>query len=222
MTKLITKKEIIPITLILIMFGFGFSLYNCLPEQIPTHWNIQGQVDGWSSKNFAVFFFPAITLGLYLLLLFLPLIDPLRENYQKFSNVYYGIRLALILFMALLYFYTLLAGLGFEMNINYFIVPLMSGLFVVLGIFMPRIKKNWFCGIRTPWTLQSDEVWEKTHKYAGKVFINIGILSAFTMVLGRSAFWVFMIIVIVGALSPVVYSYLLYRKMGLFKKTNRS
>lgn len=223
MTKLIAIKEIIPILLIVIMFLVGIAFYSspCLPDRMPTHWSATGEVDGFSSKGFAVFFFPAVTLAVYLLMLFIPFIDPLRENYKKFAGVYYGFRLVLVLFFCLLYFYTLAAGLGFKMNINFFIIPLLSLLFIAIGFFLPKMKKNWFCGIRTPWTLQSDEVWEKTHQFGGKSFIVAGILSLLSVFSGSYALWVFIVIILGGAFIPAFYSYFLYRKLGLFEKSRK-
>ena len=108
-----SKKEIAPLFVIFLMLIAAISLLKapCTPQQLPTHWNAQGVVDDYSSKNFALFFFPVLTLAMYLLMTFLPLIDPLRKNYKKFSVAYFLIRFTLVLFFAFLYFYTLWAGL---------------------------------------------------------------------------------------------------------------
>jgi len=211
--KIFTKKEIAPIVIIIIMGIFAASLYTapCI-KQVPTHWNAAGEIDGWSSKVFASLFFPFLTIVIYLLMLFLPSIDPLKKNYQYFEKQYYFIRLVLVLFFARLFFFTFFSAMGYRPNIVYFMVPFFSIFFIILGAFMPKIKRNWFVGIRTPWTLQSDEVWIKTHKFAGKSIMAGGILSFFTIFLGSNAFWVFLIILIISTLSPVLYSYLVFRK----------
>jgi len=216
--RIFTKKEVAPILIIIIMGIFAAALYTapCI-SQVPTHWNSQGQIDGWSSKTFAALFFPLLTIAIYLLMLFLPKIDPLKENYQYFEKQYYFIRLILVLFLAGIYIFAFFSAMGYRFNIMYFMVPFLSALFVVLGIFLPKIKKNYFVGIRTPWTLQSDEVWIKTHKFAGKTMVAGGILGIFTVFLGNSAFWVFIIVMIIAALLPVIYSYFIYRRIGLFK-----
>lgn len=90
--KIISKKEILPIALIIVAFIVGLLLYPDLPERMPSHWNAQGEVDAWSSKNFSVFFFPGLTLGFYLLMTFIPLIDPLRKNYARFRMTYFWFR----------------------------------------------------------------------------------------------------------------------------------
>lgn len=215
----ITKKEIVPIFVIIIMAIFAISLYMapCITK-VPTHWNAQGEIDAYSSKTFAALFFPLLTIAMYLLMLFLPKTDPFKENYQYFEKQYYFIRLMLVLMFAGIFFFTFLATIGYKLNIMYFTVPFLSLFFIIVGAFMPKIKKNWFVGIKTPWTLQSDEVWLKTHKLAGKTMIVGGILAFFTVFLkSETAFSFFITIVLVSALLPVVYSYFIYRKLGLSK-----
>ena len=216
----ITKKEIIPIVIILFAFtlGIAFLLAPCVPNKFPTHWNYQGNVDGWSSKSFATMFFPSLILAIYVLMLLLPKFDPMRHNYQHFAGPYYAIRLALVLFLSAIFTFTLFAGIGFKWNIMYFMLSMMGSLFVIMGFALPKIKRNFFVGIRTPWTLQSDEVWEKTHQYSGKVFIVVGILSFLTMFLGDWAFPIFMILVAGAAFLTMAYSYYIYKKLGLFHK----
>lgn len=216
--KIITKKEIVPLFIILITFLFAVCFYHspCLPDKIPSHWNARGEIDSYSSKPFALFFYPAVTFVLYLLMTFLPLIDPLRKNYEKFALPYYVIRLALVLFLTFLYFYTVLVAFGFELGVRYIMISALSLLFVVLGACLPKIKRNYFVGVRTPWTLQSDEVWKETHNLGAKTMIIAGILSFFSMFFGLYAFWVFLGLILIGGLTPVVYSYFIYRKLGLF------
>lgn len=218
--KTFTIKEAAPILLIFIMAVMAYGFYNspCLPDRVPSHWNAAGEIDGYSSKNFLVFFYPAMALGVYLLMLFLPKIDPFRKNYAKFARPYYFIRLFLLLFFLGLYMFNIVAAYGYNLNIKYFIIPLMSLLFLGLGFVMPKLQRNFFVGIRTPWTLQSDLVWQKTHKMAGSAFILMAVLSFLTMFLGQNSFWVFIILVLIFSFLPMVYSYYLYRKLNLFNK----
>ncbi|MFH0739567.1 MAG: SdpI family protein [bacterium] len=212
----ITKKELLPIFVIIIMCIFALSLYKapCITK-IPTHWNAAGQVDGWSGKVFGSLFLPILAIVVYLLMLFLPKMDPLKENYQYFEKEYYFIRLILVLFFAGIFFFTFLAVMGLRLNIMYFMVSFLSIFFIIIGSFMPKIKKNWFVGIRTPWTLHSDEVWIKTHKFAGKTMVAGGVLAFFTIFLpSATAFGFFITIVLVSALLPVLYSYLIYRRLN--------
>jgi len=218
--KIFTPKEILPLFLLVIMVIMAIGFYNspCLPSQVPSHWNAQGQIDGYASKNFVLFFYPLMAFGIYFLMLFLPRIDPLRKNYEKFKKPYYFLRLYLLLFFLALYLFNIAAAYGYKFDIRYFIIPLISLLFLGMGFIMPKLERNFFVGIRTPWTLQSDLVWQKTHKMAGAVFVLMGLLSFLTIFLGEKGFIVFIVMVLVLSLSPMLYSYLLYRKLNLFNK----
>jgi len=216
--KIITKKEILPIALILLAFIVGSFLYFQLPDKMPSHWNAQGQVDAWSSKNFGVFFFPGITLGIYFLITFIPLIDPLRRNYPKFAIAYFWFRTLFVLFFVLLYFYTLWVALGTKLNINYFIIPAFSVLFILIGIFLPKVRKNYFVGIRTPWTIHSEEVWDKTHQFSGKVFVAAGAISLAGLLFPEYCFLILMAAILSATFISVIYSYFVFRKIGGFNQ----
>ncbi len=166
------------ITIITLVSSLYF--YQNFPETVPIHWNIYGQPNGWSGKKFAAFFFPGLILILYFMMIVLPTFDPMKQRYQEFSKTYQIIRIALVLFMSTLYFLTSLNALGYEIPINK-AVPFGVGLlFIILGNLLPKVKKNWFVGIRTPWTLSNEDVWDKTHKLGGKIFMVCG----FLMILG--------------------------------------
>jgi len=214
--KIFNQKEILPISLIVFIFLVGFLLYPQLPERVPSHWNTKGEVDAYSSKTFSVLFFPVITLGIYLLITLIPQIDPLRKNYSKFALPYFWFRTTFVLFFTLLYLYTLWAALGTKLNINYFVIPAVSILFIIIGIFLPKIKKNYFVGIRTPWTIHSEEVWDRTHRFGGKFFIFGGIIIIFSLLFPDYSFQIIFPAVLVSAFIPVVYSYFIFRKIGGF------
>ncbi len=216
--KIITKKEILPIALIALAFVVGGFLYPDLPEKMPSHWNAQGEVDAWSGKDFAVFFFPGITLAIYLLITFIPLIDPLRRNYPKFHLPYFWFRTVFVIFFVLLYFYTLWAALGTKLNINFFIIPALSVLFILIGIFLPQVRKNYFVGIKTPWTIHSEEVWDKTHRFGGKCFIAAGVFALISLLFPKYFLSIFIAVILLAAFIPVIYSYLAFRKIGGFNK----
>ena len=213
-----TKKEILPIVLIVFAFSFGLLMYPKLPDQIPSHWNIEGEIDNWSAKNFAVFFFPALTLFVYLLMTFIPLIDPFRKNYLKFSRPYFWFRFLFVTFLISLYLYTLGAAFGAELKINYFIIPALAVFYILLGLFMPKIKRNYFVGIRTPWTIHSEQVWDETHRFAGRAFIIAGIASLIGLFLPEYSFVIFIIAIMSAVIMSATYSYFVFRRMGGFKK----
>lgn len=212
-----TKKEILPLALIVFIFLVSALFYSSLPDQVPSHWNIQGEVDDWSSKGFFVWFYPLLTLGIYLLMFFLPRIDPLRKNYLKFAPPYFWFRTVLVLFFVLLYLYSLFAALGGQLNINYFIIPAISLLFIVIGLFLPKIKKNYFVGIRTPWTLHSEKVWDETHRIGGRFFVLAGLIALLSLLLPESlSFFVLIGGIMICVLIPVVYSYFAFKGLEGF------
>jgi uncharacterized membrane protein len=209
------KKEWYIIILILATLAFGIYLYPQLPDKIPTHWNFQGEVDGWSGKAFGVFFFPLLNLILYPLMILLPRIDPRRQNYIYFSRAYAVIRVTLHFFFAIIYVISLLAALGYPLEISFIVKFFVSLLFVVLGNYMGKIKHNYFVGIKTPWTLANEEVWYKTHRLAAPLWVAAGILGmvlSFFQQIWASYIMFGSIIVIV--VIPMVFSYLFYRQLG--------
>ncbi len=214
--KVFSKKEILPVALVVVAFIVGLLLYPDLPETMPSHWNAQGEVDAWSSKNFSVFFFPGLTLGVYLLMTFIPLVDPLRKNYAKFRMAYFWFRTIFIVFFVSLYFYTLWVGLGSEFNINYFILPATSALFILIGMFLPKIRKNYFVGIRTPWTIHSEEVWDKTHQFSGKLFVIAGMIALASIFFPKYSFLIFMAVILSAAVLSTASSYFIFRKVKGF------
>ena len=149
-----------------------------------------------------------------MLFLGLPHLDPNKKRYEQFSKVYHLFKGVLVGFMTFIYFLASAAALGYPVSISY-IMPLSIGLlFVVLGNYMSKIKPNWFMGIRTPWTLSNEEVWNKTHRIGGKIFIAIGLIMIIGSFLPIEGYWnLFPWMIILFVLIPLVYSYLLYRKI---------
>jgi len=206
---------VISIILIVAYFVFGFLMYDKLPDQVPTHWGIDGTADGWSSKLAATLLLPLITICIYTILTFLPLIDPLKRNIFVAAREYFIFKLALVVFFGLIYFMMLAnAALGE-------IIPVTQGLFVGLAlVFMavaqvlPRVKRNYTVGIRLPWTLESDVVWKKTHIFGEKAFMVLGAVCAFLSFLPPwLAFVIFFISLFVIVLALVGYAYSTYHVM---------
>ncbi|PMQ00833.1 MAG: hypothetical protein CBR30_09170 [Dictyoglomus sp. NZ13-RE01] len=211
----ILRKDLIIILLILLMFIIGFVSYPFLPEKIPMHWNFKGEIDRYGSKFEGVWAIPLLTLFLYLGLLFIPYIDPERENYIKFEKVYQIIKLSLVIVLSILYYITIIVGLGGPKDLIPKIVPITIGiLFIILGNYMPRIKHNWFVGIRTPWTLSNEEVWRKTHRFGGYLFVISGILMIITGFLPPYWNFVFLILsVFLSGVLSIFYSFILYKRI---------
>ncbi|MBI4779454.1 SdpI family protein [Candidatus Falkowbacteria bacterium] len=205
------KTEFIPLLLIILALASGVFFYNNLPERIATHWNFAGEIDGWGSGKTQAIIFPLLIIGIYLLFLLIPYLDPKKERYEQFNKVYHIFKGIILALMAVIYFIVGLNGLGYNLPVGAIIPGLIGLLFIILGNYLGKIKMNWFMGIRTPWTLSSEEVWNKTHRFGGKMFILAGFLMIAEIFLPLS--WklpVFIIMMAVLLLGTVGYSYFVY------------
>jgi uncharacterized membrane protein len=183
------------------------------PEKIPVHWNVHGEVDRYGGKLEGIAVLPVLALAVYLLMLFLPKIDPGRANYERFRTPYAVIRFALLAVLATVYALALLATFGARVNMELAIMLVLGVLLLVLGNFMGKIRPNWFIGIRTPWTLSSKLSWTKTHRLGGWVFIGLGLLTmAAAFLPGVWSVAVFFGATMVGVLGLTLYSYLVWRR----------
>lgn len=197
--------------IVIASFIVGASLCARLPEQIPSHWNAVGEVNGHMSKFWGTFFEPLLFVGLALLFEYLPRLDPRRKNVEGFQKQFHAFIIVLFLFLFWIYIQTLLWALGTEIN-PVSTMPLGFGaLMITAGVLIKNAKPNWFIGIRTPWTLSSDMVWEKTHKLGAKLFFAVGIINFIGFFFPRWAIWFVMGPVITAAVWSVVYSYVVYR-----------
>jgi len=212
--KLTFKSEILLIVLVLAAWVTGFYFYSIFPEQVPVHWNYAGQVDRLGSRLEGAFILPIVVTAMYLLFWLIPLIDPKKEKYQEFIKVYNLFRYLLIIIMWLIYLITSLSALGYNIKVEIW-VPLIIGLlFILLGNYMGKIKPNWFMGIRTPWTLSNDEVWSKTHRLGGKMFMLMGLFLILNPLLPfQSLTWALIIPIVTVVLVPVIYSYIIFHKL---------
>jgi len=177
-----------------------------------SHWNIQGQVDGYMPKFWGLFLMPFISLAMFLLLILIPKIDPLKENIEKFRKYFDGFIILITLFLFYLYLLTIFWSLGYRFDMSRFLVPALGILFYYCGVLIEKSKRNWFIGIRTPWTLSSDRVWDKTHQLGGKLFKLAGIIALLGIFFPSYSFFIVLIPVIAASIYTVVYSYLEFRK----------
>lgn len=212
--KSFLSKEWPLLLVVLVPLVAAFAIYPAMPDIVPTHWNAQGEVDGYSSRGFGTFFLPLMNIGLYVLLLFSPQLDPKRENYSGFAGTYRLIRWLIHAFMVVIFGVTIAAALGYEVDIGLWVPASVAGMFIALGATMSRIKFNYFVGIRVPWTLADEEVWNQTHKVASKWMMAGGVLALLGSVFlaGDMRFTVFMICILVPVLGATIYSYVLYQR----------
>ncbi|MCD6274410.1 MAG: SdpI family protein [Candidatus Aenigmarchaeota archaeon] len=208
----IRKNEIIILGIILFSFIFGIYFYPQMPEKIASHWNVQGQVDGYMPKFWGLFLMPLISAGLFLLFITIPKIDPLKTNIEKFRKYYDGFIILIIIFLFYLHLLTIFWNMGIRFDIIQLLAPAFGILFYYCGILTENVKRNWFIGIRTPWTLSNDAVWDKTHKFGGKLFKISGIVVLFGIFFRNYALFFILVPVILVAICTIIYSYVEYQK----------
>lgn len=192
----------------------GLVFWNQFPDPMASHWNVNDQVDGYIPKFWGVFMMPLINLGLFLLFLVVPLIDPLKANIAKFRGVFNVFIAFIIGYMTYVHALTLLWNLGYtNFSIGDAMLPAIGLLSIVVGFLIRKSKRNWFIGIRTPWTLSSDHVWDETHRIGGILFMISGLAAVVGGLFGGMvAFWSLLIPVLVSVLFLVIYSFVLYQR----------
>jgi len=206
------KSEIIAFGIIILSFAIGVYLYPQMPERIASHWNSRGEVDGYMPKFWGLFIMPFIAVGLLLIFILIPRIDPLKANIEDFRRYYDWFMVLTILFLFYLYLLTVFWNIGVEFSMPQLLAPAFGILFYYCGILLENAKKNWFVGIRTPWTMSNEKVWDRTHKIGGKLFKVSGIISFLGILLPDYALLLVVVPVILVAIYTVIYSYFEFQK----------
>jgi uncharacterized membrane protein len=192
----------------------GLLLWNKLPEQMASHWDVNDQANGYMPKFWGVFMMPLVTLGMSVLFIVIPAIDPLKANIAKFREAFNLFIALMVAFMLYIHALTLAWSLGhtnFKMSTS--MLPAMGLLFIFIGSMLRKAKRNFFIGIRTPWTLSSDYVWDKTHQLGATLFMASGVLAFIGGIFGGIvAFWFLFVPLIGSTIFLLVYSYVLYQR----------
>jgi uncharacterized membrane protein len=213
------KSEWPQLLILLLPVCVAALLWDKLPERMPIHWNAHGEIDGYAGKPFATFFVPALNLFIVALIYFLSRFDPrvrkaepeLQKGFQKTFRV---IRLAISGFMAVVALTILGIAAGLSLDMTRIIGVGAALLIGILGNLMSKIRPNYFVGIRTPWTLESREVWIKTHRFGGRVMVAgaILLLIACFALKGVAYAFVMLSVVLTMAFVPMIYSFVIYKK----------
>jgi uncharacterized membrane protein len=192
----------------------GLLLWNQLPEQMASHWNVNDQVDGYMPKFWGVFMMPLITLGMFLLFLVVPSIDPLKANIAHFREAFNLFIVLIVAFMLYVHALTLAWSLGYtDFKMSTSMLPAMGLLFIFIGFMLRKAKRNFFIGIRTPWTLSSDTVWDKTHQLGSILFMASGVFTLIGGIFGgMTAFWFLFVPLMGSTIFLLVYSFVLYQR----------
>ncbi|ERM90866.1 hypothetical protein O163_13565 [Caldanaerobacter subterraneus subsp. yonseiensis KB-1] len=208
------KKDLWLIGIIILIWIFTFAIFGRLPAKIPIHWNISGQVDSFGPKH-DIFILPSIITIIYFVMLCVPIIDPKRANYGKFAGAYRMIRAVVVIILSAVYFASAYSALGYRIDVNRMgnlIIPFML---IGFGSVMGKLRHNYFVGIRTPWTLADEEVWNKTHQLGGKLWLIAGIIGLFASFFRGTWVTVFMFVLLITAvIVPIVYSYIIFENKG--------
>lgn len=211
------RIQLINIAIIGLAFIESIWAYTRLPEKVASHWDAAGQVNGYMGKFGGAFFMPLLTLSIFILFSFVPKIDP-RNNIAKFKDIFNIFITVFLLYMLYIHTLSIAFNLGHTFDFTRAILPSMGVLFYFIGWMLPRAEPNWFIGIRTPWTLSSDIVWEKTHELGGKLYKIAGVLTLIGFIVPKYAFLFVLIPIIVVSIYLVVYSYIEFTKTVHSKK----
>lgn len=207
------KKDWVLLMIIALEFIISAYFYKSLPNKLPINWNFGGEANSYVGKNYGSLASPLTGLALYIILLILPAIDPKKLNYKKFNTTYRFLKYLLVIFSFAMEIVTILPAVGIPIN-NKLIIQLLGPILIILiGNVMGRFRHNYFVGIKTPWTLASDEVWRKTHRMSGPLWVIGGIILlilSFTKINSDSAALAIILLIVI---VPTVYSYVIYHKI---------
>ena len=199
---------------LLAALAFAIVVYPSLPEQVPTHWGMDGNVDDYTPKMPGAFLGPLLGLGIWGLLVGLRRIDPRSGNYDRFDDTFWLIGNVLGVFMAGITFATLGYSLGWPVDMERVVLGGVGLLLLVLGNVMPRLRSNFWMGVRTPWTLSSDQVWRDTHRLAGRTMVAGGLITLIALIFPAGyRVWIALTGFVVAGFIPVVYSYFAWRSL---------
>lgn len=210
------RKTMIFLTALLIFIPMivGLIFWNQLPEELPIHFNSAGIADNWTSKSLVVFGLPLFCLAMHLLCTFITLHDPKKQN---ISDKMFLLVLLIIPVTAIFgCFATYSTALGINLSINMMMHLFLGIIFIIIGNYLPKSRQNYTIGIKLPWTLSDTENWNKTHRFAGIVWVLCGVVSLVNAFLDIPA--IVLILITVAVLLPSVYSFILYKKK---KRDNR-
>lgn len=210
-----TRTTLIVVLLMIVAATLaGAILWNRLPDPMASHWNVNDQVDGYMSRFWGVFMMPLIALGMLVLFLIIPNIDPLKANIAQFRDVFNLFITLVVAFMIYIYILSLRWNLGYtDFGMGKAMLPAMGILFFFVGLLLRKAKRNFFIGIRTPWTLSSDRVWDETHRLGSVLFMISGALAFIGSLFGGMlAFWFLFVPLMGSTLITLVYSYISYQR----------
>ncbi len=211
------SRVILVIAAVVFLGSLAVSLWawGQIPDgaQIPIHWGINGQANGWAPKSVGLLLLPGIILVMGIVFGAIPYVDPRRNHQERSTTARLWIMGAVLIVMGAVHVAATLTVVGAPVDIGRVVVVAVGGLFVVIGNYLGKVRSNWFIGIRTPWTLSSEQSWAKTHRLGGYLFMGAGLVSiVLALVTAPTVFAYGMIVAAAAAgIVPVVYSYFAWR-----------
>ncbi len=202
--------------------AYVFWALPAMPETVPTHWGVDGTADGWSDKGSTIFMGALMPLLMLALLFAVPYLDPRGESFNRFKGIYQGFSVAFTVFMVAVGWLTPATALGVlptagSSFVNIIVFGFLGLLFVGLGVAMPHIEPNYTFGVRLPWTLADPENWRRTHRFAGPVFVVMGVVTLASALLASAAPELTLTVLLVALLGGValvtLYSFLLWKRV---------
>lgn len=214
----VTRNRALLAGTVLLFIAVAMSVwaYPLLPDRVPTHWNLAGQVNGYSSRVFAVSFVPALLAVTWVLMLVLPAISPRGFSLGESAGTFYIAMLAMLALLCVVHWMILRSAVTHEMPSLTILLASVGALFVVLGVLVTKAKKNFWFGMRTPWTLASDEVWARTNQFGGRLMVAGGALTMLASFWHAAGIAVLVVTAVVIGFAPIVYSYVVYRRIEGF------
>ncbi len=198
----------------IVIFSFLISVYffPYMPEKFASHWNACGEVDGYLPKFWGLFLIPFLLFGFLSVFIVIPKIDPMKANVKKFRNYYDGFIVLFFVFLLFIHIQMILWNLGIKISPNVTVPIGLGALLFYVGILCENVERNWFIGIRTPWTLTNERVWKKTHRMAGRLFKIAGIFASIGIFFRNYAIIFAVLPVLVVTIGLIIYSYTEYQK----------
>ena len=207
------KSNWLVIALMLIPVLITLIVWDRIPEEVPVHWNIKGEVDNYASKEFGMFLLPISMLIMNIIFWIVPYIDP-KKNVPLFKETLYRLQVAMNIFFFGLALLIIGVSLGFQLDVGTIVIYGVLFLLGILGNYMSKMRPNYFIGVRTPWTLESEEVWFKTHRLAGNLWVGTSaiLMMIKSMMSSEMFFYVFIPGIVIMSLVPIVYSYIIFKQ----------
>lgn len=206
------KKTIILTTIVMLLpILIGFLLWDKLPDKVPIHWNAAGEIDGWSSKGFAIFGIPVFLFAVHWICLLMTKVDPKHKNHpDKMMRIVLWICPVISVFMCIVVYGT---ALGMELMVDKIVIAMVGLMFIIVGNYLPKCQQSYTLGIKIPWTLNDEENWNYTHRIGGRLWVVCGFVFLVSMLLPTTLMIIVELTVFAVAIAvPTICSYLFHRR----------